>query len=116
MLHRQELRTRRSGGKRRSRALARWSGLLLWVAAFGATGCGRKATVEDCERIVKRIAELELQNVVSKDDLGTEVQQAQQTFRDRALSDCVGRRITEKSLRCVEEATTAAMIIDECFD
>lgn len=89
-----------------------WLGLVV----LGALGCGRKATVEDCQQIVKRIVELELESVVSKQDLGSEVSQAQQTFKDRALSDCVGRRITDKSLACVAAAKNTATIIDDCFN
>jgi hypothetical protein len=88
------------------------AGCLLLILS----SCGRKATVEDCQRIVKRITELELKNVVPEQQIGSEVSEAQQTFRQRALSDCVGRRISEKALACVENATTAAAIIDECFD
>ena len=86
------------------------------VLALTAAGCGRKATVEDCEQIVRRIAELELRDVVSKEELGSEVQDAQQRFRERALADCVGRRITEKSLTCVNGAKTPEAVIDDCFD
>jgi hypothetical protein len=83
---------------------------------LGLAGCGRKATVEDCEHIVGRIAELELTGVVPQEELGSEVQLAQQAFRERALADCVGRRITERSLACVANAKTAAAVIDDCFD
>jgi hypothetical protein len=44
------------------------------------------------------------------------VQEAQKSFRERALADCVGRRITEKSLACVGTAKTAEAVIDDCFD
>jgi hypothetical protein len=94
-------------------ALPVWA---LLVVMLGAGGCGRKATVEDCEQIVRRIAELELKDVVPKEELGGEVQQAQQTFRERALADCVGRRITERSLACVAAAQTPETVIDDCFD
>ena len=53
-----------------------WLGLVL----LAALGCGRKATVEDCQQIVKRIVELELESVVSKQELGAEVTQTQQAF------------------------------------
>jgi hypothetical protein len=89
---------------------------LALVLAVGGLGCGRKATVEDCQQIVKRIVELELESVVPEQDLGSEVLDAQQALRERALSDCVGRRITEKSLACVAAAKSAADVIDECFD
>jgi hypothetical protein len=95
-------------------------GVIFWLAclalASSALGCGRKATVEDCQEIVKRIVELELQTVVSQQELGSEVVQAQQTFKERALSDCVGRRITDKSLACVAAAKDTATIIDDCFN
>lgn len=103
-------RARRFAGR-----LARPSG--WWLAScLLLSACGRKATVEDCQRIVKRITELELKNVVPDQQIGSEVSEAQETFRQRALSDCVGRRISEDALACVENATTAAAIIDECFD
>jgi hypothetical protein len=103
---------------RRSRGASPRSALVIAVIAViaSAGGCGRKATVEDCEQIVRRIAELELKDVVPKEELGNEVQQAEQSFRERALADCVGRRITEKSLACLATAKTAEAVIDDCFD
>ena len=89
---------------------------LLGLAACLLVACGRKATVEDCEQIVRRIAELELTGVVPQEELSSEVAEAQQRFRERALADCVGRRITEKSLACVAKAKTAESVIDDCFD
>lgn len=89
----------------------------LWLAlAVGALGCGRKATVDDCQQIVKRIVELELESVVPEKELNSEVHEAQQTFRERALTDCVGRRISNKSLECVAKAKSTATIIDDCLD
>jgi hypothetical protein len=92
------------------RALSLASGVALC-----ASGCGRKATVDDCQQIVKRIVELELQSVVPQQELSSEVVQAQQTFKERALSDCVGKRITDKSLACVAAAKDSKTIIDDCF-
>jgi hypothetical protein len=89
---------------------------LALLLALGGLGCGRKATVEDCQQIVKRIVELELESVVPEQDLGSEVRDVQQALRDRAQADCVGRRITEKSLACVAAAKSAEHVIDECFD
>jgi len=89
---------------------------LVLLVTIAGVGCGRKATVEDCEQIVRRIAELELQDVVPKEELNAEVKQAEQNFRERALADCVGRRITERSLACVAAAKTPEAVIDDCFD
>ena len=86
------------------------------LLALLVLGCGREATVEDCQHIVKRIVELELESVVPEHELSAEVQEAQQAFRERASADCVGRRITEKSLACVAAAKTAEAVIDDCFD
>jgi hypothetical protein len=97
-------------------AFPRWALVIAAVAGASHGGCGRRATVEDCEQIVRRIAELELEHVVPKEELGYEVQQAEQSFRERALADCVGRRVTEKSLACVAAAKTAEAVIDDCFD
>jgi hypothetical protein len=103
--------------RRRSRSAGSDSWLsLATLLALAALGCGRKATVEDCEQIVKRITELELESVVPEQELGAEVQQTQETFRQRALSDCVGKRISDKSLGCVATAKSSATIIDECLD
>ncbi len=100
---------------------ARWRALGMRAAGLVSicvclSSCGRKASAEDCQRIVKRIAELELANVVPEAELSVEVEQAQTAFRDRALSDCVGRRITEASLTCVANAKTATSVIEDCFD
>jgi hypothetical protein len=89
--------------------------LVCGALGCGALGCGRRATVDDCEQIVKRIVELELASVVPQQDMTSEVVQAQQTFKERALTDCVGRRITDKSLACVAAAKSTATIIDDCF-
>jgi len=107
------------GAPRRGRSLSAGPGCWLWfpcLLALGAFGCGRKATVEDCEQIVKRIVELELESVVPEQELSTEVQQTQEAFRQRALSDCVGKRITDKTIACVAAAKSSATIIDECLD
>jgi hypothetical protein len=89
--------------------------LVCGALAVGLLGCGRKATVDDCEQIVKRIVELELKSVVPQQEMTSEVTQAQQTFKERALTECVGRRITDKSLACVAAAKDTATIIDDCF-
>lgn len=88
---------------------------VVWVA-LALVACGREATLDDCQRIVQRITELELKGVVPDQQLSSEISEAQEKFRQRALLECEGRRITEKSLACVERATSASAIIDECFD
>lgn len=93
-----------------------WTLRLGLPAALLAAACGRQATVEDCDRIVQRITELELANSVRADELGSEVAQTQKVLHDQALSRCVGRHITQASLDCVARATTADQIVNTCFD
>lgn len=80
------------------------------------SGCGREATVEDCDRIVKRITELELGGTVRGEELGSEIAQAQRSLHDQALARCVGKRITQNALDCVAQATSADQIVNQCFD
>jgi len=93
-------------------------GLAPLVFSFGCllSGCGREATPEDCDRIVKRITELELGSTVRGEDLGSEIAQAQRSLHDQALARCVGKRITQSALDCVATATTADQIVNQCFD
>lgn len=86
------------------------------LALLACCGCGRKATVQDCEKIVQRVAELELATLAPGRDTSEEVRNTQVALRGRALEKCVGRRISEDALNCVQAAKSAEEIIDECFD
>ena len=75
-------------------------------------GCGKPATVEDCEKIVERITALKLQaaNVKNPAEVASTVTKTKQAFRSQAMEQCVGRRITGEALSCVEQASTAEEI------
>lgn len=93
---------------------------LRWFAAvalFSAIGCGRPATVSDCERIISRVAELELKEVEVSDQevVKSQIESAQAAFRERMMTDCVGRRLRQSSLDCVDRATSANQVVSECF-
>lgn len=81
-------------------------------------GCGRKATVEDCERIVVRMAELELAaNHVSDPALvSAQVAATKASFRERTLKECVGRQISDSAMECIGRAKTTDEILGECLD
>lgn len=92
--------------------------LLMACAALSLTlGCGRPATVDDCERIISRVAELELKEVEVSDKavVQAQIEGTQAAFRDRMMSDCVGRRLRQSSLDCVNRATSASQVVSECF-
>jgi hypothetical protein len=83
----------------------------------GAVGCGRPATVEDCEQIVTRIAELELKEVDVSDaiDVKSQIAGTQAAFRERLMTDCVGRRLRPSTLECLNKAQSAETAIKSCF-
>ena len=88
------------------------------LVALVATGCGRPATISDCEEIVARIAELELRGAPATDpsSIAKEVADTKQAFQAKAKQECVGKRITDRALKCVRTAKTAEEIVRECLN
>jgi small lipoprotein (TIGR04454 family) len=82
------------------------------------SGCGRPATLQECEEIAGRVATLEYE-AASKSNVAPEAEKIQ-TIRarvhDAMLKGCVGKRITERALSCVRNAKTANVIQKDCFD
>ncbi len=92
--------------------------VLLLVAVL-AGGCGHRASVAECEQIVERIAELEIQKqpaALSEAEKKSEIESARQSLRQSTLKDCVGRRVTDRAMLCVERAKTSQEIVEDCFD
>ncbi len=92
----------------------------LALALSSATllaGCGQPATAEQCEEIVERIARLELAaRKVPPQELEAEVKATKAKVASEALMrDCVGKRITESTLRCIREASQSETIFDQCL-
>lgn len=94
---------------------ARW---LVMLASALLAACGRPATQEDCDFIVGRIAELELSDTKSADpaEVAKQVAETKHEFQAKAKRECVGKRVTERALRCVRGAKTAEEIVRECLD
>ncbi len=81
-------------------------------------GCGRPATVQECEEIASRVATLEYETA-SKSNTPPQpgqIQTIRARVRDAMMKGCVGKRVTEKALRCVRNAKSAEAIQKECFD
>ena len=93
----------------------------VWPVSFGLllglVACGRPATVEDCELIVARITELELKEVEGTNpvDVKSQIEGTQAAFKDRLMTDCVGRRLRSSTLDCLKNATSADGAIKSCF-
>lgn len=91
---------------------------LVLFTALAAAGCGRPATITDCEEIVAKIAELELRGAKTADPsaIAKEVADTKVAFQAKAKQECVGKRITERALDCVRHAKTAEEIVRECLN
>jgi len=90
----------------------------MLLALLAASGCGRPATIADCEEIVARIAELELRGAKTADpsSIAKEVADTKLAFHAKAKQECVGKRITQRALDCVRNAKTAQEIVRECLN
>ncbi len=93
-------------------------GTVLLCATTLLIGCGHKATEAECERIVVRITELELEaaKVSDPNNINQQIERTKQTFADSVQRDCVGRRISDDTMACVDRATDAKQLVEECFD
>jgi small lipoprotein (TIGR04454 family) len=82
------------------------------------SSCGRPATVQECEEIANRVATLEYE-AASKTKTPPQPEQIQ-TIRarvhDAMMKGCVGKRITQRALKCVRTAKSADSIQKDCFD
>lgn len=97
----------------------------LWSPVFGTTvvaivalvGCGRPATKTDCDEILDKSAMIELkaQNVVDPAEVKKRTEAVRAAQGEQLLAKCVGRRVTEKAMTCVRNATTADQV-DRCLD
>ena len=92
---------------------------LLPFLACLATGCGHPATVEECEAIIEQVARLELRatlGAANEKAILAEIDATKRDLKDSTMKDCVGKRITNKALECVRNASTADEAAEDCFD
>lgn len=89
----------------------------MFVASslFILAGCGRKATRTDCEKFFDKNIEVKMKEDGTTDP--NSIQARQKSLREEKKDDidqCVGRRITDGMLKCVDGAQTASDI-DKCL-
>lgn len=92
---------------------------LLLSGAFLLSSCGRPATVQDCEVIVDRVARLQIKESRPMSDqevIDREVQTEKVLLKQRIDERCVGKRITEATMKCVQAATSSKDVVEKCFD
>jgi hypothetical protein len=107
----------------RSSRRSRPTPALTAIAAFAAlaalalslTGCGRKATREDCEAVVDRNVELQLKalGVTDGATIGKRRDEMRASMRED-IDKCVGKRVTDGMMACVKLAETTEKI-DKCL-
>ena len=101
----------RGGVIRASKAVP---GVIL-VSTWLLAGCGRPATLEECNEIVSRITQLELQARGSAGQSTDLVKETVEAMKKTTLKDCVGRRIDNQAMNCVRKAQNTQQIVKECF-
>ena len=96
-----------SAGRLRLGPWTRAPGLVACVLL--ATACGHPASAEECEEIFERSAAIELrkQNVTEPELVRQRTEEARATAGDDLLKQCLGRRITDRAMRCVRRANSA---------
>lgn len=91
----------------------RW--LLFTCALCCVAGCGRKATRADCEAVVDKNVEVKLKadGVTDPSLVSKRKEELRAELKDD-IDKCVGKRITDGMLSCVEGAETPEQI-DKCL-
>lgn len=80
-------------------------------------GCGHPATVEECNQIIAKSAELELraQRVTDPQIIAERTKAVEAARGDELRKKCVGKRITDSALRCVAQSTNPKEF-DKCLE
>lgn len=91
--------------------------LLGLGSALLGVGCGHPATRAECDVIFDKSAEIELraQNVQDPKEIATRIEAVRKARGEEIVGKCVGRRITERAMQCVRQASSAAQV-DKCLE
>jgi hypothetical protein len=103
---------------------ARWRGgaglSVVWLAVIltsTLSGCGRtRASAADCEKILDRIVEIELQERGFRDQaLADRKRRELRETLSAQLKECQGKQLKPGALACVAKAKSAEEISHECL-
>jgi hypothetical protein len=105
-----------SSDRRRAAARSLAMGVAVGIGGWLVGGCGHPASKEECQEIFDRSAaiELELQKVTDPELIKQRVAAARADKGEELMGKCVGKRITDRAVRCVREATTSKEL-DACL-
>jgi hypothetical protein len=85
------------------------------AALISSVGCGHPATEADCTLIVDRNVEVQMRAMNIKDPASIKKRQEELRAQMKSeMKDCVGRRVTQRTLTCVQGAETPEAI-DDCL-
>lgn len=89
--------------------------LLFTLLLLALTGCGRKATREDCELVVDQNIEVKLRadGVVDPETIAKRKEELRGSLKED-IDRCIGKRVTDSMMACVRKAETAEQI-DKCL-
>jgi len=93
-------------------------GLLFVLPIISTVACtrSRKATREDCEKIVESIIDLELTEIGYRDP--TLNQLKKEAFKKtyaKNIAECTGKRLNLGAMHCIRSAKSAEAISHECL-
>lgn len=89
--------------------------VLVSASLVALTGCGRKATREDCEAVVDRNVELQLKELgVSDPAIVAKRREEMRASMKDDIDKCIGKRVTDGMMSCVKSAEKADKI-DKCM-
>ena len=85
------------------------------TAAAALAACGRRATEADCRLIVDRSVELQMKEMsnTTPSAIHQRAEQVRGELGDE-IKACEGRRVTDKTVSCVQAASTS-MDLDKCL-
>ncbi len=89
----------------------------ILLASFALLpGCHR-ATEQDCERIVDRMVELELkdQGIADEKTVASRKVDARAKKHDTLIASCIGKRLPQSSMTCIDKAQTPSEITERCL-
>src|SRR5438552_2042337 len=89
-------------------------GASLFIGVLFLAACGRPATEADCTKIVDKSIELELKRMNRPADEIAKVRVETVAKMKDGIKQCVGKRITDRMMTCVDHSETPSEI-DHCM-
>ncbi len=79
---------------------------LLASICFSFFGCGHPANETECLQILNRTiqVEIEAQQFGSPEEAIKQRKQAFENYRNSFLKKCIGKRITQKAMTCIDQS------------